>query len=253
MDVRALTHAERPELDDQWDDVVRPAWPEFMLHDATVNELWHHLFEEHPAFQLYLVDPREDLVVGVGNTLPFRWDASPDDLPDDGLDGILRRGIQERRRGVEPNALCAMQAVVRPGVQGQGLSSRIVREMAALAARNGFRGFVAPVRPNEKHRHPRVPIEEYITWRREDGLLADAWLRVHERTGATVLKICPESMYIHGTVAEWSEWTGMEFPASGEFLVPGALVPVTIDVERDLGEYVEPNVWMTHPLPVPGA
>ena len=29
--------------------------------------------------------------------------------------------------------------------------------------------------------------------------------------------------------------------------VPGALVPVEIDREREEGLYVEPNVWMVHP------
>jgi hypothetical protein len=38
----------------------------------------------------------------------------------------------------------------------------------------------------------------------------------------------------------------MAFPESGDYIVPGALVPVQIDRERDLGHYVEPNVWMRH-------
>jgi hypothetical protein len=29
--------------------------------------------------------------------------------------------------------------------------------------------------------------------------------------------------------------------------VPGALVPVEVDHERDDGLYIEPNVWMVHP------
>ena len=29
-------------------------------------------------------------------------------------------------------------------------------------------------------------------------------------------------------------------------LVPGALVPVKIDLEQDAGVYVEPNVWVVH-------
>jgi hypothetical protein len=60
-------------------------------------------------------------------------------------------------------------------------------------------------------------------------------------------------MDIPGTVAEWEEWTGMAFPESGEYVVPGALVPVTIDRERDQGRYVEPNVWMLHQRPEPSS
>jgi hypothetical protein len=38
----------------------------------------------------------------------------------------------------------------------------------------------------------------------------------------------------------------MRFPESGEYIVPGALVPLCVDRERDEGVYVEPNVWMEH-------
>jgi hypothetical protein len=39
----------------------------------------------------------------------------------------------------------------------------------------------------------------------------------------------------------------MTFPETGAYVIPGALVPVEIDRERDEGIYVEPNVWMVHP------
>jgi len=32
-------------------------------------------------------------------------------------------------------------------------------------------------------------------------------------------------------------------------VVPGALVPIVIDREGDVGIYIEPNVWMVHSLP----
>ena len=43
----------------------------------------------------------------------------------------------------------------------------------------------------------------------------------------------------------------MTFPETGAYVVPGALVPVEIDRERDEGLYVEPNVWMIHPAAKP--
>jgi len=53
-------------------------------------------------------------------------------------------------------------------------------------------------------------------------------------------------MVVSGTATKWEEWTAMRFPESGRYIVPGALVPVTIDRRRNLGLYVEPNVWMRH-------
>jgi len=49
---------------------------------------------------------------------------------------------------------------------------------------------------------------------------------------------------ITGTVADWEGWTGTRFADSGSYVVPDGLVPVDIDVGRDLGTYVEPNVWV---------
>ena len=55
-------------------------------------------------------------------------------------------------------------------------------------------------------------------------------------------------MRITGTVQEWTMWTGLELPGSGSFVIPGALVPVEVDVSRDEAVYVEPNQWMHHPV-----
>jgi hypothetical protein len=120
--------------------------------------------------------------------------------------------------------------------------------MRELAVRHGLRGLIAPVRPNWKERYPLVPIEDYASWRRSDGLLFDPWMRVHERAGATVLRPEPRSMRITGSVGEWEEWTQMAFPQSGDYWFPAGLSTVTIDREADSGRYWEPNVWMLHPV-----
>ena len=47
-------------------------------------------------------------------------------------------------------------------------------------------------------------------------------------------------------MTEWEVWTKMRFPESGEYVVSGALEPVSIDCEGEDGVYVKPNVWMRH-------
>ncbi|MEU4833452.1 hypothetical protein [Streptosporangium sp. NPDC023615] len=64
--------------------------------------------------------------------------------------------------------------------------------------------------------------------------------------GARILCPAERSMTVTGTVDEWRKWASMEFPDSGSYIVPGALAPVTVDRQADVGEYVEPNVWMRH-------
>ncbi len=55
-------------------------------------------------------------------------------------------------------------------------------------------------------------------------------------------------MTIRGSSAEWQSRTGLKFPKSGQYYVPGALIPVEMDLEKDQAVYAEPNVWMVHEL-----
>ena len=107
---------------------------------------------------------------------------------------------------------------------------------------------ITPVRPSFKDRYPITPIEQYVTWTRENGEPFDPWLRIHTRRGGQIAKPIPRSMRITGTVAEWEEWTGMKFPGDGRYTFPAGLAPVEIDHEHDRGFYWEPNVWIVHTL-----
>jgi hypothetical protein len=133
-------------------------------------------------------------------------------------------------------------------LHGGGMSSLMLSEMRRIAAAAGFADLVAPVRPSFKSLYPLTPMERYVAWRTNADLPFDPWLRVHARAGASVIRVCPESMVIPGTVADWQGWTGMRFPETGTYVVPGALQPIQIDIESDSGIYVEPNVWMHHSI-----
>ncbi|HSQ61502.1 MAG TPA: GNAT family N-acetyltransferase [Acidobacteriota bacterium] len=220
-------------------------WPEFMFHDPIANEYWHHLRESFPGTNFALKDPA-GAIVAVGHAAPFFWDRPLEELPDAGWDAVFVRAAEDFTAGRSPNVMTALEASVVPSYRGQGVSRRVIEEMRSLARDRGFRTLVAPVRPSWKARYPLTPIERYIAWTTGEGLPFDPWLRTHARMGARIVKVAPESMRITGTVAEWEERTGMRFPESGAYVVPGALVPVTIDRERDEGLYVEPNVWMAH-------
>jgi GNAT superfamily N-acetyltransferase len=220
-------------------------WPAFLLHGDITH--WEKLFEEFAEYQILLLDPAGG-VVSVGHTIPFFWDGTPDDLPDR-MAELMDRAVEDHRGGREPNALSALAAIVSPDHRRRGLSAEVLRAMRSLARENGLASFVAPVRPTLKAAYPLTPFWRYVRWERADGSAFDPWLRVHRRLGAEPLKLMPEALAVVGTVAEWEEWTGMAFPESGPYVVPGALQPVAIDRERDLGRYDDPNIWMRHPVP----
>ncbi|HEY3050754.1 MAG TPA: hypothetical protein VGJ40_03440 [Gaiellaceae bacterium] len=220
------------------------AWPEFMYHDTVLNRLFGRVIEEYAQFQFFVWDDERDEVVGAGNAIPAVWDEKVASLPDGGVDAVVEAGFAEG--AAPPAALCALQIVISPDCRGQGLRRRMIERMGEIGREHGLDTLIAPVRPSLKHRYPLAPMERYVTWRRPDGTHLDPWLRTHERLGAKIVKVAPRSMRVPGTVREWEEWAEMTFPETGAYVVPGALVPVEVDRERDEGLYVEPNVWMVH-------
>jgi hypothetical protein len=66
------------------------------------------------------------------------------------------------------------------------------------------------------------------------------------RAGARIIKVSHSSKHIRGSRAEWEGWTGMKLPQSGMYTVYGALNPIEINVEKEEGVYIEPNVWIVH-------
>jgi GNAT superfamily N-acetyltransferase len=235
----------RPDLADHIHRLAGEGWPAFLLHGDMPH--WEKLFGMFADYQILFLDPSGG-VVSVGNTIPFFWDGTPDDLPDRMAD-LMNRAVDDRRGGREPNALSALAAIVSPDHRRKGLSAEVLRAMRTVARENDLASFVAPVRPTLKAAYPLTPFWRYVRWERADGSAFDPWLRVHRRLGAEPLKLMPESLAVVGTVPEWEEWTGMAFPESGRYVVPGALQSVAIDRERDLGRYDDPNVWMRHPVP----
>lgn len=242
FDVVAL--AARPDLDDQRTQIVNAAWPEFMLHDPVLDRNWWALDECFPAYQFALLD-RDD-ILGLANTVPLHFSGPLTDLPDRGVDWGMEKAVLDHHEGAAPNCLMGIQAVVNPAHRAKRLSGALVAQMVALAARMDIRTVILPVRPNQKAQFPLIPMERYVAWTNDAGLPYDAWLRVHARMGGRIIRVCPDSMLIPGTVADWSRWTGLEFPGTGRYCVPGALNPIDIDLEQDQGVYREPNVWVVH-------
>ena len=248
------TFAERPDL---LAAVFRPeitsAVPEFLRHDTT-SALY---YRDEPLacyreFGLVAVDPAEpERPLARAFSVPFAFrDGTPgrEELPDGGWEAVIRWGDADRRAGGRPNALSALEIMVAPRVQRQGLSRLMLAAMLENARRLGFADLFAPLRPTLKEKEPLTPFADYIARRRADMLPWDPWVRAHVEAGAEIVKPAPVSMVVAGTIAEWREWTGLVFAESGPALVPGALSPVHVALEQNHAVYVEPNLWVHHRL-----
>ncbi len=242
MDIKISVLADRPDLFDTMWEMETP-WPEFMKHDP-IGNTYYALAEQFAECILMVEDPAGKLVAKAFSVPFFLPD---DELPEDGWDGVIRRGLRTRMAGETPNMISAIEISVRPDALGLGLSGPILRALRENAGRLGFGELVAPVRPNGKE-DIDLSMEVYAFRTREDGLPVDPWLRVHVRAGGVIDRVAPRSMVIPGTLQEWREWTGLPFDRSGQVRVPRALTPVNVDVEHNYAVYVEPNVWVRHKI-----
>jgi GNAT superfamily N-acetyltransferase len=246
MTLQFPTRAERPGQQPHAAGLQTKEVPEFMYHAAVANRFLERVIAECAEFCFYAWDDEREQVIGAAHAMPAAWDGNNASLPDRGIDAVIEARFEEGAPA--PSVLCALQIVIDPEYRGHGLSRRMIKRMGEIGRQHGLETLIAPVRPTLKHRYPLTPMERYATWRRPDGTHLDPWLRTHERLGAQIAKIASQSFTVSGTVAEWEEWTGMAFPETGAYVVPGdALVPVAINRGKNEGLYVEPNVWMVHP------
>ncbi|MFD2345915.1 hypothetical protein [Sinorhizobium terangae] len=191
----------------------------------------------------------DEEVVARAFGVPFSFNVDGrTELPDGGWDQVIRWAHEDKLIGRKPTTMSALEITLTPRARGIGNALAMLGALKTCARKIGFDELSVPVRPNQKQRDPRLPMDEYIRLQRADGSVADSWLRTHITAGGRILKIAPYSMTIAGTIAEWSSWTGVTFERSGIVEIDGALVPMLVSLEHDYGIYVEPNVWVQHAL-----
>lgn len=244
MTLHVLT--QRPDLSKELDHPGLDPGPTVMFNDTTAHELWPHLTTEFSDFQLLLT--HDDRVIARAHSVPLTWHGSKHDLPQGGFAWALRQAFDDQAAKSPATIAVALYIAVDNHHQGQGLGSRMVTALGENAAAHGLTALAAPLRPTLKHRYPLIPMADYATWKRPDGLPFDPWIRTHQRLGAHILHPCEEAMHVTGSLQQWRRWADMDLPGSGEHIIDGALAPVTIDVHTDHGTYTEPNLWIWHRL-----
>ncbi|MBO0811559.1 MAG: N-acetyltransferase [Microlunatus sp.] len=239
--MRIVSMTERPELVPAVSKLPNQ-WPTFMQQSPTAHRLYGPMLETFGELQLIMVEGARP--IAFLHAVPIAWDG-PEALPDRGWDAALEGAF--RLPGPTP-AVSLIEARIDPNRTGQGLSMMLLNAARERIRDLGYQHLVGPVRPNQKLTEPLTPMAEYAARVRPDGLPVDAWLRTHVRIGGKIIKVCPLSMIIPGTLDQWRGWTGLPFDRSGDIEVPGGVAPVHVSVEQDHAVYVEPNVWVHHPL-----
>lgn len=244
MSVTVVSLAERPDLASAMWALPNP-WPRFMLQDLVADFVYDLMPARYPELQLLALEG-ERLLARL-NAVPFLWSGRDEDLPETGWDSALGLAF---RPGMPAgaSAVCLIEARIHPEARSRGLSSELLLAARERAQALGYQHLLAPIRPTAKHLEPDTPMAAYLARTRPDGTPHDPWLRTHLRVGGRRVKVCPAAMTIVGSLNEWREWTGLAFDRSGTTRVDGALNPVHVSTENDYAVYVEPNVWIHHPV-----
>jgi hypothetical protein len=221
---------------------MKDAWAKFMTPDKATMEYWAAMKEKFPDYQLCLFD--DDKLVGVGNSIPLSWSGRDDDLPTSWRDTLIQ-GIENKAHN-SANTLSAVNIAIHSDYKKLGLSQKLLLEFKNLARENSLKKMVVPVRPSFKVEYPLAPFENYIHWKRDDGEPFDPWIRTHWKLGAKIVKPIHKAFTVSGAIKDWEDWTNMKFPESGSYVIKGALQPIRIDIEQDIGVYDDPNVWMEY-------
>ncbi len=208
------------------------------------REYYDGILETFADLQLCLVEVETDLPVALVNCVPTPCHGGLDALPAEGWDWLVETGATDRTG--HSNVLGALAISVPTVHRGKGYATRMIRELRELSERRGFDAVVAPVRPTAKCDYPHVPMGEYVAWKDAKGRLFDPWLRTHLSQGGRLVGPCERSMVVEEHVAFWETWAGRRFERSGDYILDGALAPLSIDLERQAGLYEEPNVWVTY-------
>jgi hypothetical protein len=238
------TRADSPALKKAAMAIEASAWNAlgFLNFTRSHFEYYDELLERFADYQVCLVDEETGYPVAVGCCVPF-YCADPNSLPDEGWDWIVESAS---RTDVAPNMLGGLGISVPQVHRSKGLARLVIKAMRDTAVARGLEGVVIPVRPTAKAKHPDVPMTEYISWKDDQGRAYDPWLRSHLAAGGSIVGQARRSMVVEEPVAFWETWSGQVFEKSGPYAIPGALTPVSIELDRGMGRYVEPNVWFAY-------
>lgn len=238
------TRAESEALKKAATAIEQAAWGElgYLNYTRAHYELYTDLLNKYADYQLCLVDEETDYPVAVANCVPLDC-SGVDDLPPEGWDWL----VEQASRPKGPHRTLGALAISVPAIhRSKGYARRMIRALLDLAEAKGLNGLVAPVRPSAKAHHPWVSIDDYISWTDDKGRVFDPWLRSHLSSGGKLVGPCERSMVVDEPLAFWENWARQTYAKSGSYALEGALVPVDIDVERRVGRYEEPNVWVTY-------
>jgi RimJ/RimL family protein N-acetyltransferase len=135
--------------------------------------------------------------------------------PPEKWEGITDNGWIAKTHNPKGNAAYIVSLGVSPLAGGKGLGSMLIQAQKELVKKLSLNFLVLGARCPEYHKHEfdSIPVEQYVSLRRDDKQLRDMELRFYERNGLKVIKPVlrymdedPESRH-YGVVMAWNAQT----------------------------------------------
>lgn len=246
--MQKITYKYLNELDssqlEKYHSSVKEAFPTIILKSALIQQQWKKIEQYFPSHQIFAFSSENELI-GFVNTIPFSWQKDAHELPNDGWDWMVEKGIKDYESNTKANSLGGLQIIITKKYLGQGFSKILIAKAKELKNNNAYNNLFIPIRPTFKHKFASMPMEEYLNYK-EKNKIFDPWIRTHVNSGASIIKICHNSMNVKGPIQFWEEIHKSKISKSGPILIKGALSPIAIDIENNQGEYREPNIWIAY-------
>jgi len=228
----------------QYEQAVIKAFPPIISESPVIKKNWSKLEKYFPEYQQFLISSDGQLV-GFINAIPFHFQDPLDQLPQNGWDWMFEKGITDYENKLAPNYLGGLQVIVRMEYKKLGFSKEILNHAKTVFKSSNLLNLVIPIRPTKKHKFPEMPMSIYIDLK-EHNEIYDPWIRTHVKGGAQIIKICDQSMMMNGDIKFWESMLNREISESGKYKLDGALELITIDLENNWGQYIEPNIWIKY-------
>lgn len=233
------------DLKSQYSAAVKAAFPPVNHQSPIVKEYWARIEKYFPKHQIFAIDENHTLVGSI-NTIPIHWDKDLDQLPNDGWDWLVKKGISDFENNIKPNSLGGLQIIVPKNFQGRGHSKLMIAQAKNLKEKFKYENLFIPIRPTFKHLFPEMKMHDYMLMKKDERIY-DPWIRTHLNSGAQIINVCSNSMNIKADLTFWENQIDKKIKSSGNYVIPGALSQIKIDIEKNVGEYKEPNIWINYP------
>lgn len=228
--------------------LMAKVWPRYLIEKSDIEEsheptsLSDDELSKH--FRLWGIRRKSDSkLVAFASAVLISVDPKAASYPNEGW----RFALKAYYRGGKVNCLCLLSANVDPEFRSLKFSYALIQAAKEIATSLSLSCVLAPVRPTQKSQFPSLLIAEYLEMKSAQGEIYDPWLRTHEKLGGEILNICSESVLVKASLNKWQEWLGPTV-LSSSFVPEMGLVPVFVDQQKNIGIYIEPNIWVRYKM-----